>query len=83
MTTKDAFIQIGKCSWVILVNTWNSINKDAHKYPWAFIISIIITATIISILGIGKARQERDYSSKQLVELQMKLDTLQCIVNNK
>ena len=83
MTTKDAFIQIGKCSWVILVNTWTSINKAAHKYPWAFIVPIIIIATVISILGIGKARQERDYSNKQMVELQMKLDTLQCIVNNK
>lgn len=83
MTTKDAFKQIFKCSGVILINTWNSINKAAHKYPWAFIVPIIIIASIISILGIGKARQERDYTNKQMVEMQMKLDTLQCIVNNK
>ena len=83
MTTKDAFKQIFKCSGVIFINTWNSINKAAHKYPWAFIVPIIIIASIISILGIGKARQERDYTNKQMVEMQMKLDTLQCIVNNK
>ena len=37
LTTKDAFKQIIKCSWVILVNTWNSLNKAVHKSdnpPW-------------------------------------------------
>ena len=83
MTSKDAFIQICKCSWVIIVNTWNSINKAAHKYPWAFILPIILITTAITIVGIGKARAERDYSNKKMIEMQMKLDTLQCVVENK
>ena len=50
MTSKDAFIQICKCSLVILTNTWNSINKAAHKYPWVFIISILIG---VALMGMG------------------------------
>jgi len=83
MTSKDAFIQIGKCIWVILVNTWKSINKFAHKYPWVFIVAIMLTSVIISVVSIGQARAERDYSNKKMVEMQMKLDTLQCIVENR
>ena len=59
LTTKDAFKQIIKCSWVILVNTWNSLNKAVHKYPWVFIISILIASSIISIVNIGKAGRKR------------------------
>ena len=83
LTTKDAFKQIIKCSWVILVNTWNSLNKAAHKYPWVFIISILIASSIISIVNIGKARQERDASCKAMYKMQQKIDTLECMVDKK
>lgn len=82
MTSKDAFIQICKCSLVILTNTWNSINKAAHKYPWVFIISILIGAIAISVINIGQARAERDNYNKQLIEVQQSLDSAKCIINN-
>lgn len=82
MTSKDAFIQICKCSWVILTNTWNSINKAAHKYPWAFIIPILLAATVISVINIGQARAERDNYNRQLIEVQQSLDSAKCIINN-
>ena len=83
LTTKDAFKQIIKCSWVILVNTWNSLNKAAHKYPWVFIISILIASSIISIVNIGKARAERDYSTKKLISVQQRLDSVECALDIK
>lgn len=83
LTTKDAFKQIIKCSWVILVNTWNSLNKAVHKYPWVFIISILIASFIISIINIGKARAERDYSTKKLISVQQRLDSVECALDIK
>lgn len=83
MTTKDAFKQIIKCICVILVNTWHSINKAVYKYPWVFIIAIFIISSIISIINIGKARQERDSYSKHMVSMQQKIDTMECIIENR
>lgn len=83
LTTKDAFKQIIKCSCVILVNTWNSLNKAVHKYPWVFIIGILIASSIISIINIGKARAERDYSTKKLISVQQRLDSVECALDIK
>lgn len=83
LTTKDAFIQIIKCTGVILRNTWRSIDKAAHKYPWVFIITILVASTIISIINIGKARAERDYSSKKLISVQQRLDSVECALDIK
>lgn len=83
MTTKDAFKQIIKCTCVILVNTWHSINKAVYKYPWVFIIAITFISAIVSIVNIGKARAERDKSNKTMVEMQQKIDTMECIIESK
>ena len=83
MSTKDAFKQIFKCICIILVNTWNSINKAAHKFPWVFILLTIIISIVLSVLNIGKARQERDNSNKAMVQMQQKIDTMQCIIENR
>lgn len=83
MTTKDAFKQIIKCICVIIVNTWKSINKAVYKYPWVFIIAITFISTIISIVNIGKARAERDKSDKTMVEMQQKIDTMECIIESR
>lgn len=83
MTTKDAFKQIIKCICVILVNTWHSINKAVYKYPWVFIIAIILISSVISIVNIGKARAERDKSDKAMVTMQQKIDTMECIIESK
>lgn len=83
MTTKDAFVQIIKCTGVILRNTWRSINKAAHKYPWVFIIGVLMASSIISIICIGKARAERDYSSKKLISVQQRLDSVECALDIK
>lgn len=83
MTTKDAFVQIIKCTGVILRNTWRSIDKAAHKYPWIFIVGIIIISSITSVICIGKARAERDYSSKKLISVQQRLDSVECALDIK
>ena len=83
LTTKDAFKQIIKCICVIIVNTWKSINKAVYKYPWVFIIAIAFISTIISIVNIGKARAERDKSNKTMVEMQQKIDTMECIIESR
>ena len=83
MTTKDAFIQIVKCTGVILRNTWRSIDKAAHKYPWVFIIGVFMASSIISVVCIGKARAERDYSSKKLISVQQRLDSVECALDIK
>lgn len=83
MTTKDAFKQIIKCTCVILVNTWYSINKAVYKYPWVFIIAITFISAIVSIVNIGKARAERDKSNKTMVEMQQKIDTMECIIESR
>ena len=83
MTTKDAFKQIIKCTCVILVNTWHSINKAVYKYPWVFIIAITFISAIVSIVNIGKARAERDKSNKTMVEMQQKIDTMECIIESR
>lgn len=83
MTTKDAFKQIIKCTYVILVNTWHSINKAVYKYPWVFIIAIAFISAIVSIVNIGKARAERDKSNKTMVEMQQKIDTMECIIESR
>ena len=83
MTTKDAFVQIIKCIGVILRNTWRSIDEVAHKYPWIFIVEILIVSSITSVVYVGQARAERDYSSKKLVSVQQRLDSLECALNIK
>ncbi len=83
MTTKDAFKQILKCTCVILINTWNSINKAVYKYPWIFIIVILLASIILSAVNIGKARQERDLYNKHMVSMQQRIDTMECIIENK
>lgn len=83
MATKDAFKQIIKCICVILVNTWHSINKAVYKYPWVFIIAITFISAIVSIVNIGKARAERDKSNKTMVEMQQKIDTMECIIESR
>lgn len=83
MTTKDAFKQIIKCTCVILYNTWNSINKAVYKYPWVFILAIAFTSSVISIVNIGKARQERDNSYKTMATMQQKIDTMECIIESR
>ena len=83
MTSKDAFKQIIKCICVILVNTWHSINKAVYKYPWVFIIAIAFISAIVSIVNIGKARAERDYSTKKLISVQQRLDSVECALDIK
>ena len=83
MTIKDAFKQIIKCICVILVNTWHSINKAVYKYPWVFIIVISLASIILSAVNIGKARQERDSYNKHMISMQQKIDTMECIIENR
>ena len=83
MTTLEAFKQIYKCVGVILSNSWITLNKLVHKYPWVFILAITFVCSLVSIINIGQARQERDASCKAMYKMQQKIDTLECMVDKK
>lgn len=83
MTTLEAFKQIYRCIGVILSNSWKALNKMVHRYPWVFILTVAFVSSLVSIVNIGKARQERDASCKAMYKMQQKIDTLECMVDKK
>lgn len=83
MKTSEAFLTILRCICIIAVNSWKSLNKAAHKYPWIFIVSIGIIATILSCINIGNARSERDKANATMIKMQQRIDTMQCVIDNK
>ena len=69
-TTREAIRLIAVYTMVVIRNTAQTIDRSAHRHPWAYIIAIIIAATIISYAAIGQARAERDSYNHQYILLQ-------------
>ena len=44
LTTLECFKLIGKALWTIIKNTGRAINKAVYRYPWFFIIGIMLVA---------------------------------------
>ncbi len=73
-TTKEALVYIGRFSAVVARNTCRAIDNAAHRFPWAFIITILLVNILVSFVYIGQARAERDKYSKSNARLQQQVD---------
>lgn len=65
LTNMECFKLIGKALWTITKNTGRAINKAVYRYPWFFILVILLVAFIISYINIAEARTERDKYNKE------------------
>ena len=74
LTTKECFKLIGKALWTITKNTGRTINKAVYRYPWIFIVAILIVAFIVSYINITEARAERDKYNKEYTMTEMQLE---------
>lgn len=79
MTSKEAFLLIFKCLWVIVRNTGKSINRIVYKYPWIVIALVVTISFIISFVNIANARAERDEYSNIYVHTKMQLDSYKAV----
>lgn len=74
LTTLECFKLIGKALWTIIKNTGRAINKAVYRYPWLFIIAIMLGAIIISYINIAEARNERDKYNKEYTMTETQLE---------
>lgn len=74
-TTQEALKYIQRFIIVILRNAWNGIDKAAHRWPWAFIVPIIIASVVTCFVLVAKARAERDHYNQLNVHLQQQVDS--------
>lgn len=61
---------------LIFLSIGKLLNHAVRKYPWFFIVSVILAASVLSVVFIGKARAERDARNKKNYELQQKLENV-------
>lgn len=73
VTTSEAFKYILRLAAVIVRNVCNDINKAAHRFPWAFVIGVLLASTVTSFVLIGQARAERDSYNKENYQLTQEL----------
>lgn len=69
VTTSEAFRYIGRFTAVIIRNVCRAIDKAAHRWPWAFIIVVLLASTVTGFVFIGQARAERDHYNKENYQL--------------
>ena len=74
LTTMECFKLIGKALWAITKNTGRAINKAVYRYPWLFILAILIVAFVVSYINIAEARGERDKYNKEHTEVETQLE---------
>lgn len=74
LTTMECFKLIGKALWTIIKNTGRAINKAVYRYPWFFIIAVMLGAFIISYINIAEARNERDKYNKEYTMTETQLE---------
>lgn len=75
MTTKDALVNIGRLTALIFRNLFKGIDKAAHRWPWAFIIPLLIASIVTCFVLVGQARAERDHYNQINVHLQQQVDS--------
>lgn len=51
-------------------------NNSVHRYPYAHIVLILLSAVIVSFVNIANARSERDVLNKKNYQLQQQLDSV-------
>jgi len=75
VTTSEAFVYIGRFAAVIFKNMFNGIDKAAHRWPWAFIVPIIIASVVTCFVLVAQARAERDHYNQLNAHLQQQVDS--------
>lgn len=75
MTTADAFVNIGRLTAVIFRNLFRGIDHAAHRWPWAFIIPLLIASVVTCFVLVAQARAERDHYNQLNVHLQQQVDS--------
>lgn len=83
VTTSEAILYIGRLAAVIIRNVCNAINKAAHRFPWAFIITVLLASTVTSFALIGQARAERDSYNKENYQLTQELSKYKAALDVK
>lgn len=82
-TPKAEFKKGFSCLLKGFVLIFRSIGRQTdhavRRYPWAFLVATVLISVILCFFFIGKARSERDATSKRNYELQQKIDTLQMV----
>ena len=48
-------------------------DNSIHRYPYAYLLLILLTATVTAYYNIGQARAERDRIGKEYYELQRRI----------
>lgn len=74
LTTMECFKLIGKALRTITKNTARVINKAVYRYPWYFIVAILLGAFVISYINITEARAERDKYNKEYTMTETQLE---------
>lgn len=75
ITTREAIVYIFRLTGLVLRNIIKAIDKAAHRFPWAFIVSILLVSILTSYVCIGQARAERDKYNKEAAHLQALVDS--------
>ena len=75
ITTRKALVYIFRLTGLVFRNIIRAIDKAAHRWPWAFIFSILLASIITSYVCIGQARAERDSYNKEAARLQALVDS--------
>lgn len=51
-------------------------DSSVHRYPYAYVLAILLAATVTAFYNIGQARAERDKANKEYYELQRRTGQL-------
>lgn len=54
---------------IIIKAIVRAADRTVNRYPYAFIVAIMVASILIAAVSIGQARAERDRSEKQYYEL--------------
>ena len=73
----EAVKAIGRGVGSLTMNFLEATDRAAHRYPYAFIVPVVIGAFLICYIGIAKARAERDAAYINNSELRQQVDTLE------
>lgn len=59
------------------------LDASVHQWPYVYLIAVVISAVVVSLINIGNARAERDCLNKANYELSIRVDSLQNVIDIK
>lgn len=67
---------IAKGIWLTIESIGRLIDASIRRFPYVWIVTILVFSVITAYVNIGKARAERDRLNKQNYELTQKVEKL-------